>query len=220
MKKALIPITCILAILMSGCTTSPAYYSMEGSSQKRESQGKAGRMLIWKASLSVEVADVKASVQQAADIVTSANGYIERKSDHGDKSTSLTLRVPSNDLKEIVEKIAEIGTVTSRYLSSKDVTEEYIDVEARLKNKIVLRDRLQKLLDKAEGVKDVLAIEKELNRVQGDIDSMQGRLKSLKGSVDLAELDVQFRRKKILGPVGYLFKGIWWGVEKLFIIQE
>ncbi len=219
MNRIIMLMLCVLVMFASGCATT-AYRAAGGSIQSKKASMQIDRMLIWNASLSIKVADVKASVQQVTDIVNSANGYVERKSDNGDKSASLTVRVPSVDLKEIVERVAEIGHVTSRHLSSRDVTEEYIDVEARLKNKIVLRDRLQKLLDKAVSVKDVLAIEKELSRVQGDIDSMQGRLKALKGKVDLAELEVRIKREQILGPLGYLFKGIYWGIEKLFIIQE
>lgn len=222
MKKTLIPIALLMVIISSGCAVPNGFYGIESSkpSLGKRSKNNSQRMLIWQGSITVEVADIEASVKKATDIVTGVKGYIERKSDYGDKSSSLSLRVPSDELKATIEKIAEIGTVTSKYLSSKDVTEEYIDIEARLKNKIVLRDRLQKLLDKANGVKDILAIEKELNRVQADIDSMQGRLKSLKGKVDYAQLDVRFKRQQILGPLGYLFKGIFWGIEKLFIIQE
>ena len=116
--------------------------------------------------------------------------------------------------------LESIGKVTSRRVSSEDVTEQYVDIDARLKTMIALRDRLRALLDKADNVKDVLAIEKELGRVQGDIDSMQARLKALKGKVDLASISVTIRRRRILGPLGYLFKGAWWAVEKLFVIQE
>lgn len=84
----------------------------------------------------------------------------------------------------------------------------------------MLRDRLTQLLEKAADVKDVLAIETELNRVQADIDSMEGRIKSLKGQVEYATVTLSLERKPILGPLGYLFKGLWWGVEKLFVIRE
>jgi Domain of unknown function (DUF4349) len=113
-----------------------------------------------------------------------------------------------------------LGTVTYRRVESEDVTEQYIDVEARLKNKIVLRDRLKQLLDKATAVKDVLAIETELNRVQSDIDSMEGRMRSMKKQVTYATVTLSLERKPILGPLGYVFKGLWWGVEKLFVIRE
>ena len=87
-------------------------------------------------------------------------------------------------------------------------------------NKIVLRDRLKQLLDKASAVKDVLAIETELNRVQADIDSMEGRIRALKGQVDYATVSLSLEREPILGPLGYVCKGLWWGIEKLFVIRE
>jgi hypothetical protein len=55
----------------------------------------------------------------------------------------------------------------------------------------------------------ILAIEAELNRVQGDIYSMEGRIKSLKGEVDYATVTLSLVRKPFLGPLGYLFKGLW-----------
>ena len=82
---------------------------------------------------------------------------------------------------------------------------------------------LERLLDQATDVKDILAIETELNRVQGDVDSMEARIKALKGRVDYAVLDLHLSQKppaKILGPLGYLLKGLFWTVEKLFVIRE
>ena len=106
-----------------------------------------------------------------------------------------------------------------RYVASEDVTEKYIDTEARLKNAVALRDRLKALLNQAKDVKDVLEIEKELARVQGDIDSMEGRLKKLKEQVDYAVVDLTLNRRKILGPLGYIVYGVAWVIQKLFVIQ-
>lgn len=69
-------------------------------------------------------------------------------------------------------------------------------------------------------VKDILAIETELNRVQADIDSMEGRIKLLKGRVDYATVSLSLNRRPIPGPVGYVFKGLWWAVKKLYVIRE
>jgi hypothetical protein len=149
-----------------------------------------------------------------------AGGFVEQKSDHGDESASLTLRIPAKAFKTTLSDLETLGSVTYRSIEGEDVTEQYIDVEARLKNKVVLRDRLKQLLEKATEVKDILAIETELNRVQADIDSMEGRIKSLKGQVEYATVRLSLERKQILGPLGYLFKGLWWGVEKLFVIRE
>jgi hypothetical protein len=181
---------------------------------------QSNRMMIWAASLTIEVESVSNAIREANDIANTTGGYVEQSSDAGEAYAALTLRVPASALNSTIELLESLGTVTERHLSSEDVTEQYIDVEARLKNKIALRDRLRELLEKATDVKDILAIETELNRVQADIDSMQARLKSLKGLADMATIDLAIKQKRILGPLGYLLKGLWWGVEKLFVIEK
>ncbi len=180
---------------------------------------RADRMLIWKARLGVDVWNVPKAVADATAVAEKLGGYVEQKSDSGEEDASLTLRVPVKAFKESLAGFEALGTVTYRYVEAEDVTEQYVDVEARLKNKAALRDRLKQLLDKATEVKDVLAIETELNRVQGDLDAMAARLKALKGRVDLATVRLSLRRRPILGPLGYALKGIWWGIERLFVLR-
>lgn len=181
------------------------------------------RMLAWKASLSIEVADVTHAALRAVALAEQNGGYLESRSDSSYGGISLKLRLPAPAFTNAIGALESLGQVESRRVESEDVTEQYVDVEARLKNKLVLRDRLRKLLDQATEVKDVLAIETELNRVQGDVDSMKARIKALQGRVDFAVLDLHLRQKppaKILGPLGYLFKGLFWTVEKLFVIRD
>jgi DNA-directed RNA polymerase subunit L len=162
---------------------------------------------------------LESSVSQTINITTNAGGYIKSKNANEKKYASLSLKIPSGKLQPVMEKISQLGKVTDKNISTRDVTENYIDTKTRLKNKIVLRDKLKKLLDKAKTVKDIIAIEKELNRIQSDIDSLQGRMKYLKNKTDYARLEVEMERKALLGPLGYLFKGFWWGIEKLFVIR-
>jgi hypothetical protein len=185
-------------------------------SRMAESQS---RMLIWRASLSVEVGNVSNAIAKATAIAKASGGYAENTSATGEENGSVRLRVPGDKLNSIVDELADLGKETYRYVSSEDVTEEYIDTDARLKNSIALRDRLRKLLDKAMDVQDIVAIEKELTRVQSDIDSMEARLKVLKNQVDLATIDLSFQRSRILGPLGYVFKGVGWVIAKLFYIR-
>ena len=177
------------------------------------------RMLIWTAHVTVEVWKVAKAVAEATAVAERHGGYVERKSDSGEDSASLTLRIPVKAFKDSLASIEALGTVTDRSVEAEDVTEQYVDVEARLKNKAVLRDRLKQLLEKATAVTDVLAIETELNRVQGDLDSMEARLKALRGKVDYATVRLGLRRRPILGPLGYALKGLWWGAVKLFVIR-
>jgi len=216
---------CVMA-LICGCASQgykssrSAGMDFASSADAEGNEAVVERMMVWRASLSIEVNSISNALHTATQFARKSGGYIEQKSGYSQKSGRATLRVPAKNLNQTLGSLETIGFVTSRSVSGEDITEQYVDVEARLKNRIALRDRLQKLLDKATGVKDVLAIEKELNRVQGDIDSMQARMKVLKGRVDFATINLMLSRKKILGPLGYMFKGLFWGVEKLFVIRE
>lgn len=233
--RRVIPITSIIMFttMFWGCA-GPRYGAMAdvntglpglhtemqpGENQAAESAAVV-RMLIWRASLSLEVGNVTDAVSRVTDIAEKAGGFVESKSDYDDRNADLTIRVPVSSLQSAMASLEAIGRVTNRCLSSEDVTEQYVDMDARMKTMIALRDRLRSLLDRAENVTDILAIEKELTRVQGDIDSVQGRLKALKGRVDLATVEVSLQTRRILGPLGYVFKGIYWAIEKLFVIQE
>lgn len=233
--RLLVTIMCMATLF--GCKTRHAPYggsmmpdsivapcSIAGSSDMAEVQ--PDRMLIWKADLSIQVSSVSNAVCETTKLVERQGGFVGQKSEDGDYSASLTLRIPTKTFKTAMVSLEALGTVIHKNIEGTDVTDQYIDVEARLKNKIALRDRLKQLLDKATVVKDILAIETELNRVQGDIDSMEGRIKSLKGQIDYATVMLKLEKtpppekERILGPLGYLFKGLYWSIEKLFIIRE
>jgi len=182
-------------------------------------QAPSERMLIKRSTLEIEAGDVKVAVAGAVGIVTEAGGHVENSSARGDQSASLKLRVPSAKLDAVLAQLAALGREKNRRQSAEDVTETVVDLDAKLKNSIALRDRLRKLLDQAKDVKDVLAIERELTRVQSEVDSMEGRLKALRGLVSLASIDFRVERTRILGPLGYLGKGLGWLIAKLFVIQ-
>lgn len=213
-----------LTLILSGCASSsnsrapfaPTALEVNESPEKVEQ----ARMLVWTADVQIEVTDVTESIAKVTDITKKQGGYVERTTHRKDGAASLTIRLPAALLKTTITHLEALGTVTHQSVSAEDVTEKFVDIDARLKNKIALRDRLKQLLDKATAVKDILSIETELNRVQSDIDSMTAQMKSLKGRADFASLDLTLSRKQILGPLGYLFKGLFWGIEKLFVIQN
>lgn len=225
-------LVCLAVSLVAagGCQSKPHPVSYEGlrapafavpasPAATRAQSIPEARMLIWRASLSLTVANLSNAAARASALVRDAGGYVEREWNSDDTSISLTLRVPMAAFSNTVSGLEGLGTVQSRNVSSDDVTEEYVDTDARLKNMIALRDRLRELLAKATEVKDLLAIETELGRIQGEIESMEARLRTLKGQVDLSEISLSLTRKPVLGPLGYVFKGLYWVVEKLFVIR-
>lgn len=227
MKQAFPGMAILVSLmLLCGCASTTKRTRIYDAMMPPSSAGNSmtevriDRMMIWKAALSIEVWNMSNAVAEAVAMTESYKGFVEHKSDRGEKSARLTLRIPVKAFNLAVGNFESLGTVIYRTVQGEDITEQYIDIKARVKNKIVLRDRLTKLLDKAKDVKDILSIERELNRVQSDIDSMQGRIKSLKGQVEYATVTLSLSRKVILGPLGYFFKVLFWGIEKLFVIRH
>jgi hypothetical protein len=117
-----------------------------------------------------------------------------------------------------MDAVAKLGSEESRSVTAVDVTDQYADLDTRLRNDQALRGRLQELLSRAKDVEDVLAIEKELTRIQSEIETRQGQLDRLKTEVALSGLSVSLDRKRVLGPLGYLGYGLVWGISKLFVL--
>jgi len=184
------------------------------------------RKVSWVADVSVQVPDVGRAVAAAVARTASDDGFVEQNVADEDRSATLVLRIPSPKFDASMAHVEGLGKLLRRNVAGKDVTDETIDVEARLKNKRATRDRLKELLGKAVEVKDVLMIETEFERVQSEIDSLEGRIKALQGQVEYATVVLRLEKapkppkKRILGPLGYLLHGTVWIVEKLFVIRE
>ncbi len=101
-----------------------------------------------------------------------------------------TIRVPAENLDALVKSVSELGTVVSVSVQASDVTEQAIDLEARLTNLRAEEVRLRELLDRAVKVEDVLAVDRELARVRGEVESLDAQLTYLKRQAARATLTV------------------------------
>lgn len=128
--------------------------------------------------------------------VKAAKGFISNESEnsYGERSEKrLTIRIPSDQLDPLLEKIQTHAVrIENSNIRSEDVTEQFIDVEARLKTKKELEIRYTELLKQAKNVQEILGLERELANVRGEIESMQGRLNYLSNRVSLSTLNVSF----------------------------
>ncbi|MDD0842757.1 DUF4349 domain-containing protein [Pseudomonas sp. Gutcm_11s] len=217
--------------LLLGCSSKGGAVGGEAaepvSAGYAPTQGKtSGRLLVWTADFSVEVADLGKASEQLTACMVALGGYVEEKSDYGRQSQSFVYRVPKGAFNDALGDVERSGTVQRRHVKGEDVTEQYVDVETRLKNDLALRDRFRDLLAKAKDVKDILLIETELNRIQSEIDSMEARMRVLKDQVQMSTIRVSLHQQEppkpatIYGPLGYLYKGAEWFVVKLFVIRE
>ena len=173
-------------------TAAPAPI-FEGGASSTTDLSLVGRSIVYNGRLSLEVGDVDSTVQAIRSLVSGMDGYVADLSIFkGDRATSgtITLRIPQTNFFQAVELIEQLGEVKDRQISSDDVTERQIDLQARLDNSLATEERFLNLLNKSFSVEDVLKVERELGRVRGEIEVLEGQLKFLESRVALASLTV------------------------------
>ncbi len=121
----------------------------------------------------------------------------------------VTVRVPSAKYAAFVADAAKLGTVLTESETSDDVTQQHVDMVARLGNLTAEQGRLRQLFAKATTVKDMLAIEQELTRVQGDIESMKAQIDYLERQAAMATVTLELTEPKAIAAPA----GIDWGVR-------
>jgi len=154
---------------------------------------------------------------RVSDVVARLGGYVERSRESSAGRVEMTVRVPEPSLEHAMESVGQMGRITRRDISADDVTERVVDLTARVGTLRAIRDRLRSLLERAGSINEIITVERELGRVQGELDALERHLEFLRGTASLAELTVDARRKRILGPVSQVIVGVGRLVGKLFI---
>jgi len=152
--------------------------------------------LIKESYLNFETQDLDKTYIYITSIIKQNRGFIQN--DNSNKSYNrisrhLVVRLPSVEFQKTIDSISNyVDFFDTKRISSRDVTEEFIDVEARLKAKQTLEKRYLELLSKAKNVKEILDIERELSKIREEIEAKQGRLKYLKNKVSLSTINIEF----------------------------
>lgn len=152
------------------------------------------RLVIKNANLSLEVKSVSEAETLVRAKVQELGGYVVQIQTFGsgaDMTSQITFRVPAEQFDNALNGVQGIANrVLSRTLSGDDVTEEYVDLESRLRNLEATRTRLLDLLQKATRVEDALQVNQALTDVQGQIEQIQGRMKYLRQNAALSTITV------------------------------
>ncbi len=149
------------------------------------------------------IVDEYAAARRAIDgLATAAGGFVGKTAvEHSAgrvSHASLTLRVPGPRFDEVVRGILQLGRVEREATGSRDVTDEYVDVAARLASAKKLEARLLALLESRPGkLSDVLEVERELARVREGIERLEGHVRVFDDQVELATLTVQLAVKQV-----------------------
>ena len=108
---------------------------------------------------------------------------------------------PSTSLNRSCEKVVALGELEQNKRTSQDVTEQFYDIEAHIKNKKAEEKSLTKILDERTGkLEDVLRIETELSRVRGEIEQLEGKIRVLENLSSLATLTLSVREREKFEP--------------------
>lgn len=150
--------------------------------------------IIKNATLDLKVNKAQAAVQQIEKETDLVGGFVANSAQskgQGDKlRVNMTLRIPSESFAEFLSFLESLGSAEHKRIYTEDVTQEYIDLSAKVESLTIQEKRLQEILSKASRVEDLLRIEQELARVRGEIDSYTGQLRYLTNKVDLSTIEL------------------------------
>jgi hypothetical protein len=164
------------------------------------------RRVIRTGQIAIEVEKFDAAARRLLSIAEAAGGFVADSSyadEGGTPRGTFVLRVPAARFGEVLRQVEGLGTVQRRQISGQDVTEEFIDLEARVRNLERQEARLLTFMDRATKIPDLMAIENEVARVRGEIERFTGRLRFLANRVDLATIQAEVSQKPKKAPGGF-----------------
>lgn len=158
-------------------------------------------MIARTAQLTVIVKDFDSSQKRLEEILERHGGYVGQMTtfapDGADRKFSATLRVPANQLDAAIAEVKELGRVESESQSGEEVTELYIDLQARLSNARNTEQRLTELLRRQTGKLDeVVTLEGKISEVREEIERMEAEQQNLSQRVDFGTLSVSFNEER------------------------
>lgn len=159
------------------------------------------RKIIKAGNINFRTSDIESTRTGIIAATEKQGGYISKNeiTDHGYRiQCNLEIRVPFAKFDTLLKNIeSNAEDIESQQMHATDVTEEFIDIEARLQTKKTLESRYRELLSRAISVEDILKIEEEIGKLREEIESVEGRLRYLNDRVSLSTLNVSFYVKKI-----------------------
>lgn len=167
------------------------------------------RKVIQNASLSIVVNKAREAVEQIKSVAKKWNGFVEYANiyETGDNRTagSITIRVPSKHLDDALREVKETAIkVTHENVNAQDVTKQFVDLEARLRNFKAQEEQYLLILKRAEKISDILSVTQSLSSVRENIERLQTEMNYLSAQIEMASISVKLTAEadvKIFGVV-------------------
>jgi hypothetical protein len=151
------------------------------------------RKIIMTATLNLETGEVSKRFEDAGNIAISNGGFVSSSSygNSGDEQTaSITIRVPSEYYQRTLSELRKLGDVKGEQSGATDVTEEYTDLDSRLRSLKAVEAQYVEFLTRAATIDEVLTVQDRLNSTRIEIEQVQGRINLLNNQTDLATITV------------------------------
>ena len=178
------------------------------------------RKLVRNASISLDT-EKYAEVLKGIDTrVSKLGGYIENSNESTYNQfayTTLVVRVPSEKLDEFLNYAGEIATITSKQISTDDITSSYVDTESHLAALRTEQETLMGLLEKAESLSDVITVQDRLTAVRSQIEYYQSMMNTYDNEIEYSTINITISEVGKETPTGEgYFAKIWIGLKKSF----
>jgi hypothetical protein len=181
----------------------------QGADQAQQTLPSFDRMIIRTVTMTIAVGNVEESFRQVEQLVNEQRGYLSGTSvrQDGDRTVAtVTLRVPADPAtyQLTLERLRGLAErVVDEQSQAQDVTEEYVDLESRMRNLQASEQALLSLLSKATRVEDIIQVQRELTNVRGQIEQIQGRKQALERRADMATITLTIREAGSFSRAGW-----------------
>ena len=166
-----------------------------GGGEAAKAPAASARKIVYTADVDIVAEDFNKVADSVAKLVTECSGFVAETdmngSTGGHRKAHWKVRVPIEKFERFLDAVVKLGELQRRQIHSQDVTEEFYDLTARVKNKKVEETRLIKHLEESTGkLKEILEVEKEISRVREEIERMEGRVRLLADLTDLTTVTI------------------------------
>lgn len=154
------------------------------------------RLLAYRVNMGLEVKDFDTVRRQVESLVAESGGYLQDSRvglQHNQKQqASFHLRVPNDNLQAVLQELRTLGKVTHENMTTEELTDQLVDLEARLRNSHAAEDRLIDVLNKRTGkVREVLEVEREITRTRQQIERMEAQRQAMLGRAAMASIHLE-----------------------------
>lgn len=172
------------------------------------------RQLIKEGSLDFETSDIMETRQHIETLVQKYKAYISQEDERTTASRiyqDITVRIPKTHFDSFLSELSgDIKKFDNKSVTVQDVTEEFVDITARLAVKKETEQGYLRLLNQAKTIKDILDIQNELQDIRSDIESIEGRLRYLKNTVNFSTLHISmYQQIEAASEAGAFFMPVW-----------